>query len=210
MKPGMTITVQAKAAPINVYKPAVGEPSTRFTLQVTALAKGTPPPAPTILRDPNGIIIAAAYPLQSMLVRVPDRVNLVVNSKVGDVAVTDITGNATIDAGTGNVRVMLPGYAQASTQKGRMSVTMGSTDWPGTLRFFDGDGDVEVYVNATAQFNVRMHTDDGTLFSDFPIKGTSTGNSETIDAPVNGGGPRRIDIEVRHGAIRLLQLHPEA
>lgn len=210
MKPGMTLTVRAKSTAINAYKPAVGEPSDRFTLQPTAMSKGTPPPIPTSRHAPNGLVVVAPYDLQSLLVRVPDKVNLVIDDKSGNVAVTDITGNATVTDGTGDVQIMLPGYAEARTGKGRMSVTMGSTDWPGTLHFSNGDGDVEVWINATAQFTVHMHTDDGTIFTDFGLRGTSSGNSETIDGPVNGGASRRIDIENHHGAIRLLQLHPQA
>jgi hypothetical protein len=210
MKPGMTLAIRAKSTAINAYKPAVGETSDRFTIQPTATSKGTPPPIPTSLHAPNGIVVVAPYDLKSLLVRVPDRVNLVVNNKNGDVAVTDISGSVTVTDGTGNVQIMVPGYAQAQTGKGRLSVTMGSTDWPGTLRFVDGNGDMEVWINATAQFNVHMHTDDGTIFTDFGLRGTSNGNAETIDGPVNGGGPRRVDIENHHGAIRLLQLRPQA
>jgi Putative adhesin len=210
MQPGMTLTIEAKQATINGYKPAVGEPSSRFTLEPTALASGTPPPIPTSLRARNGLIIAAPYPLRSLLVRVPDRVNLVVHDKKGDVNVTDITGNADAHTADGNVQIMLPGYAQASTGNGRLSVTMGSTDWPGTLHFTNRNGDIEVWINTTAQFTVRLHTDDGTIFTDFNLRGTSKGSAETIDGPVNGGGPRRVDIEAHHGAIRLLQLRPQA
>jgi hypothetical protein len=48
------------------------------------------------------------------------------------------------------------------------------------------------------------------LFTDFNLRGTSQGRSETIDGDVNGGGTRSIDIETQAGAIRLLKLHPQA
>ena len=105
---------------------------------------------------------------------------------------------------------MIAGYAQASVTKGQISVTMGSTTWPGVLTFRNQDGDVEVWVTETAKFRVHLHTGDGMLFTDFPLHGTSSGTGETIDGVVNGGAARAIDIDVKRGNIRLLSLHPEA
>ncbi len=122
---------------------------------------------------------------------------------------TDIGGNARVTAGDGNVKVMLPGYAQGSVKHGNLSVTMGATDWPGTLRFASGGGDVEVWISAKASFAVHLHTDSGTLFTDFGLRGTSSGSAETIDGNVNGGGGHGIDVETTSGAVRLLKLQPQ-
>ncbi len=202
------MTVMVSNADVNAYKPAAGEPSDRFT--VAATAPSSEPPAPKIRRAGNGIVITAPDPLAQLLIRVPDRVNLVVDSKSGAVNVTDVTGNVDVSAGKGDVRVMVPGYAQASTQNGHLAVTFGATNWPGTLKFYNGNGDIEVYIPEIAKFHVRMHTDNGTLFSDFGLKGTSEGTAETIDGPVNGGGVQGVDIEAKHGTIRLLRLAPQA
>jgi hypothetical protein len=210
LQPGSTLTVHAAGGNVNAYQPIEGQPGDRFTLAPTALPKGTPPPVPHIRPVGNGIVVDAPGPLANLLVRVPKGVNLVVDSQKGDVNVTDISGNAKISAKAGNVTVMLSGYAQASDVEGSISVTMGSTDWPGTLRFTTQHGDVEVSVNEHAAFNVRLHTDNGTLFTDFDLRGTSQGSAETIDAPVNGGGSRSIDISTSFGSIRLLRLHPQA
>jgi DUF4097 and DUF4098 domain-containing protein YvlB len=90
-----------------------------------------------------------------------------------------------------------------------MSVIFAATDWPGTLHFSSDNGNIELYVNENAKAHVRLHTDDGTVFSDFNLRGTSSGNSETIDAVINGGGPRSVDVEVKTGSIRLMQLKPQ-
>ncbi|MBV8639452.1 MAG: hypothetical protein JO322_15350, partial [Candidatus Eremiobacteraeota bacterium] len=71
-------------------------------------------------------------------------------------------------------------------------------------------GDVTVFVPEIAKFHVRLHTDDGTIFTDFGLHGTSVGNNETIDAPVNGGGSYGVDIESHRGTVRLLRLTPQA
>ena len=113
-------------------------------------------------------------------------------------------------AAKGNVQIILPGYVEARVGTGRLSATMGAMQWPGTLHFSTESGDIEVWVNENAKFHIRMHTDNGTLFSDFDLRGRSAGSAETIDTDINGGGAQSIDIESKAGAIRLLKLHPEA
>lgn len=208
LHPGATMTIHVKDATLAAYQPAAGEPRDRFT--VSATAKGNPS-APKIRPAGKGIVIDAPQPLQSLLVRVPDGVELVVDSRHGDVSVTDVKGTARISAAAGSIRIfMRDGYAQAATQRGDVSVAMGATSWPGTLDFSAVNGDVEVSVEETAAFRVHLHTDSGTLFTDFNLRGTSNGSAETIDGAVNGGGSQRIDIEVTRGSIRLLRLHAQA
>jgi hypothetical protein len=209
LKPGATLTVQVDSATVNAYQPAMGQPRDLYTISPAALPKATPPPAPRFRTGPFGLEVRAPGNLYSLLVRVPDRVDLAVVSRQGNVNVTDITGNARIVAHAGNVNVELPGYAQAAVDNGNLSVTMGATQWPGTLHFSTRTGDIELHVNPKASFGVHLHTDDGMLFTDFGLRGTSTGNAETIDASVNGGSTQRIDVETTAGAIRLLQLHPQ-
>lgn len=209
LKPGATLAVRVADATVNAYQPKSGQRRSIFTIEATALPKATPPPAPRLRKAPLGVIVSAPAPLASLLVRVPDRVNLLVDSQSGDVNVTDIAGNARVIAQRGNVRLMLPGYAQAAVGQGNLSVTMGASQWPGTLRFSVQRGDVEIRVNATAGFHVRLHALNGTLFTDFPLRGTSQGTSETIEGDVNGGGPQSIRVETGTGAIRLLKLQPQ-
>lgn len=204
------MTIRLADSPLTAYQPARKEPRDRFTISATARGKAQPS-APTIRPAGKGIVVDASQPLQSLLVRVPDGVALVVDSRRGDVSVTDVKGTARISAAEGNVRVfMRDGYAQATTQHGNVSVAMGATAWPGTLHFSAVNGDVEVSVEETAAFQVHMHTDNGTLFDDFNLRGTSAGTSETIDGAVNGGGNQRIDVQVTRGSIRLLRLHAQA
>ncbi len=55
----------------------------------------------------------------------------------------------------------------------------------------------------------RLHTENGTLFTDFGLRGVSNRASETIEGDINGGGMQRIDVETLNGAIRLLRLQPQ-
>jgi hypothetical protein len=201
--------VRVAGGPLDAYAPEARQRRDLFTVAATALSKGAVPPPPQLRPAPGGLLVTARNPLEALLVRVPDRVNLVVDSQRGDVSVTDITGNARIVAGDGNVSLMLPGYAQAQVGQGNLKVTMGASDWPGTLYFSTQYGDVLLRVRANIGFTVHLHTDDGALFTDFGLRGVSSGQSETIDGSVNGGGPRRIDIDTGSGGVQLLRLQPQ-
>jgi Putative adhesin len=209
LKPGTTLAIRAGTATVNAFQPAAGQRRDLFTIAATALPKTTPPPPPRLRLSALGLAVRAPGPLGSLLVRVPDGVNLVVESQHGDVNVTDISGNARILAQSGNVDIKVPSYAQAAVGVGNLSVMMGALDWPGTLRFSTQRGDVQVWISAKAAFSVHLHTDEGVLFTDFALQGTSTGRSETIDGSVNGGSAQRIDVETSAGAIRLLRLQPQ-
>lgn len=208
LRPGKTLAVRVAHATFNAYQPATGQRRDRFTVAATAVPKSTPA-APQLRAAPLGVIVDAPAQLASLLVRVPDGVDLVVESQQGDVNVTDITGNARVIARQGNVNLMLPGYAQAAVGQGNLAVTIGATSWPGTLHFSTRQGDVTLRVAAKAAFVVHLHTDNGTLFTDFALRGVSEGHSETIDGEVNRGGAQRIDVEAGAGAIRLLRLTPQ-
>ena len=210
LEPGGTLSVIAAQSTVNVYKPAIGDPSDRYTIAASINTKGAPPAPPSIHRAGNGIVVNAPDPLYALLVRLPEKTNLVVQTQHGNINVTDVAGNVDVNAGVGNVKVMVPGYAQASAQTGNVDVTIGATQWPGVLHFSSRSGDVNVYVPETAKFHVRMHTDDGTLFTDFGLTGSANGTSETIDANVNGGSTYGLDIVSHHGTVRLLRLAPQA
>jgi hypothetical protein len=210
LSPGATLAVRIDSGTLNVYQPAAGQRRNLFTIAATSLPKQTPPPPPVVHAAPLGVVVRAKGGLDSLMVRVPDGVNLVVESGRGDVNVTDISGDARVIAQHGNVDLKLPGYAQAAVGVGNLSVMMGATSWPGTLHFSTQRGDIEVWIVAKAAFDVHMYTGSGTLFSDFGLRGTSSGGSETIDGVVNGGSARRISIETSAGTIRLLRLQPQA
>ena len=130
------MTVHVTDAPLSAYAPAVSQPHNVFTISATAMPKGTTPPAPQLRAERSGIVVAAPNPLAALLVRVPQRVDLVVDSQRGDVTVTDISGNARVKAARGNVTLMVPGYAQASTLQGNLKVTMGATRLAGDALLF--------------------------------------------------------------------------
>lgn len=207
LRPGATLRVEIAHGRVDAYHPAAGQRPDLFTVSATAPSNGAPP-APRLRARGNDVTVSAGA-LASLLVRVPAGVDLVVTSRYGDVNVTDISGNAKIDAAHGNVTVMVPGYAQASVGEGTLAVTMGAMHWPGTLRFSVDRGDITLRVPAPAAFSTHLQTDGGSLFTDFGLRGSTQGSVETIDGAVNGGGAQRIWAHTRAGAVRLLRMQPQ-
>lgn len=208
LRPGKVMTVRVSDANVGVYQPKTGDPSTKFTVAATARGKTTPA-APTVRLMRGGILVDAPAPLANLLVRVPDGVTLHLQVRSGHVELTNITGNADVTDARGDVQLQVPGYAQVAVGAGSIRATFGATRWPGTLHFSAQRGDITIWVNENASFHAHLHTDDGMLFSDFNLRGTSQGKAETIDAPVNGGGKQTIDIETHAGEIHLLRFAPQ-
>lgn len=222
---GATISVNDGGGNIEAYAPERGEPSSQYTIaayEKKAHARTRLYLSPTLVTAcavhamRNTVIFSARdhcprSPARGVrfLVRAPKGSVLLLNTKHGSVNVADVDAIVDVRDGNGDVKMLIPRYGNVWDGHGNVSVIFASTDWPGTLHYADGDGDVKVYVNEHAKARVHLHTADGTIFSDFPLRGTSRGTSETIDGVLNGGAPRGIDIEVTRGSIQLLQLRPQ-
>ncbi len=209
LRPHERIVVHIAGGIVNAYAPREGQPADAYTIQAFAPESGPAPAAPRIRPISQGIEVDAPA-MRVLLVRVPENVDLTVVSQNGDVNVTDISGNANVTLHNGNGEIMIPGYAQASvTGAGDLKVILGALTWPGTLHFSAEQGDVNVSINENARFHAFLHTGDGTIFTDFNLRGTSRGSSETIDSDVNGGGPRSVSVLSQSGTVRLLQQAPQ-
>lgn len=220
LAPGSRMVIRSVNGAVSAYAPTVGQPKNHYTIsgfgkpdspggsvkrqgrdltlcQTTASGAGC-------LHDASQTIAPLPF-----LVRVPDGVFLDVRTLRGAINVSDVTGNVNAHSENGNVKIMVEGYANASARNGNVSVTFGATSWPGTLHFSAENGDVELYVNAKASAHVHLHTDHGTIFTDFELRGTSHGDAETIDGEIGGGNARTIDVTVHNGSVRMLQLKPQ-
>ena len=206
LQPGATIVVRNTAGDVNAFAPARGQPSNQYTIS-TYEPPGIPHTSVTVR---SLLILAQARaPGVRFLVRGPAGTSLDINTQQGNINIADYEGIVNVHTGRGDIKMLIPLYGNASVGTGNMSIIFASTDWPRTLRYNAGNGNIELYVNEHAQAHVRMHTDNGTVFSDFNLRGTSKGTSETIESAINGGGPRSIDVEVHNGSIRLMQLKPQ-
>ncbi|HEY8312991.1 MAG TPA: hypothetical protein VIG51_02350 [Candidatus Baltobacteraceae bacterium] len=208
LSPGSSITVRDVRGDLNAYAPTRGQAQDEYTIQAFAQ---NPHDAPAVRARGKTLLVETPGQAGDIryLVRGPAGVTLNLQTANGSINVADPSGVVNATVGKGDIKVLVPGYANAYARDGNVTVFFGSTDWPGTLHFGAGKGDVEVWVNATAKARVHLHTDKGTIFTDFPLKGRSHGNNETIDGTINGGANRSIDINVHEGIVRVLQLKPQ-
>jgi hypothetical protein len=207
MAPGKSITVRNARGDVSAYAPAQGQPKDQYTIE--AFAENLQD-KPVVRNLSNGLLVQTPDTARfRYLVRGPEGVTLNLRTQEGSVNVADVSGVVNANVGKGDVKVLVPGYANAHADTGNVTVFFGSTDWPGTLHFTAGTGNVEVWINATAKARVHLHTDNGSIFTDFPLKGTSRGTSETIDGTINGGADRAVDVEIHAGIVRVLQLKPQ-
>lgn len=204
MPKGSTIIVNDASGNLELYAPRRGEPADQFTV----MSFGSPNAVHLTRRGPL-LRVSATVPNIDLLLRSPQDSNVTLHTGRGSINVAD--AQSVVNAGTdhGDITMMIPQYGNATIGTGNMTIIFGAKKWPGTLHFSDGKGDVEIYVNENAKARVHLHTADGTIFTDFNLRGQSSGNSETIDAPINGGAKQSIDVEVGTGTIRLLQLKPQ-
>ncbi len=205
--PGATIVARNIRGSIDAYAPQRGQPADEYTV-----AAYGPPGSVQITKAHLLITATANRPGVNFLLRGPKGGAMDLSTRQGNIHVGDFEGVVNAHTDRGNIAMLIPQYGSASIGTGHMSVIFAATDWPGTLTFSIGTGDVEIYVNEHAQAHMHLHTDNGTIFTDFPprpLKGTSHGTNETLDGTINGGGPRSIDVEARNGTIRVLQLKPQ-
>jgi hypothetical protein len=207
MPPGGTIVVRNIQGDINAYAPERSQTKDMYTIEAYEPANTSN--GVTVRK--SGLLITAESKIPGVryLVRGPKGGAMDLNTRAGSIMVADFEGVVNAHNDKGDVKMLIPEYGNASVGTGNISVIFASTDWPGTLHFTTVRGNVELYVNENAKARVRLHTDNGNVFSDFPLKGSSQGQSETIDSTINGGGPRSIDVEVKTGSIRLMQLKPQ-
>lgn len=205
LQPGGALVVSNIAGDIDAYAPARNQSADRYTIDAFASSPGDVSVSISRLL----LRAQAKTPGVRFQVRAPRGTSMNLSTRTGNINVQDYDGVVNASTGNGDIKMLIPAYGNAFAQKGNVSVIFASDSWNGTLHFGSDDGNVEVYVNENAKARIRMHTDNGTVFSDFNITGKSSGTGETIDAPVNGGGPRSIDVEVKHGDIRVMQLKPQ-
>jgi len=209
---GATIVVKVARGSISAYAPERGQPSSQYSIE------GYGPNARRdtgIRTQGRRITVSTAGLGTDILLRGSKGAVLDLYASGGNINVADFDGIVNAQTRQGDIKMLLPQYGNARAGTGNVSVIFASTTWPGTLHFSADKGDVELYVNETAAARVHLRTLHGTVFTDFPLKGSASGASETIDGSINGPSTgsgqvkRGIDVFVRDGSIRLLRLKPQ-
>ncbi len=190
---------------IDAYAPLRTGAQDRYTLNVYAPSAG----AVAVTERPLLLRATALRRGVRFLVRGPSGTAMSLTTQQGNISVADYDGVVNAHTDRGDVKMLIPLYGSASIGTGNMSVIFAATKWNGTLHFSTVNGNVELYANEHVQARVHLHTGNGTVFDDFNLRGTSSGTSETIDGAINGGASQWIDVTVKTGSIRLMQLKPQ-
>jgi hypothetical protein len=206
LAPGGVVNVTNLRGNVSIYAPARGQSPTAFTLTAT----GADAQRDVVVQRVRNRITIITHGLGSdLLLRGSGGTVMEITALRGNINAADFNGIVNARTDHGDIKMLLPQYGTAYAGTGNVSVTFAGTTWPGTLHFLAGKGDVELYVNQNAAAHIHLRALHGTIFTDFPLKGTARGSSEEIDGAINGGAKRGIDVFVHDGSIRLLQLKPQ-
>lgn len=197
---------------VEAYPPAAADPKNRYTIS----AKSASMAGIAVVRLARMLTTCPVTcppprdaPSTDLLVRVPAGVRAQLDVAKGDILVSDVPGPVDAVDTEGDIKIQIPSYANASTAHGNISVLFGDVNWPGDLHFHSGQGDVEVYVPATANARVDLHTEHGIIFTDFDLHGKAHSDSESIVGKIGAGGTHSVIVRVGIGNIRLLRLVPQ-
>ncbi len=111
-------------------------------------------------------------------------------------------GNADIVTRNGRIRVEAGGHARARTRNGSVRATLGGTDWTGDSTFETRNGSVTVRVPETADADVSLRTNRGSVRTDLPLD-AHTDERDHLAGRLGDGG-RSLLLKTRNGSIRLL------
>ncbi|MDQ6931089.1 MAG: DUF4097 family beta strand repeat-containing protein [Candidatus Eremiobacteraeota bacterium] len=210
-----TLALTNVSGKIEAFPPMANSPKDRYAVSQTSRDRSLR----TLLRFNQGQKLLSICPQTcpppadapgaDYLVRIPNDVHAQLTTANGDIDVSDVSGPVDAAATNGNIKIQIPSFANASTVNGNIAVTFGDANWPGALHFSTQHGDVELYVPAIANARVDLHTDVGTVYDNFDLRGTSQGTAETITGKIGSGGDRSIVVRVRTGNVRLLKLVPQ-
>lgn len=204
LPPGSQFIVHTLRGDISAYAPRRDQAPSEYTIEAYG-----PENATIIQRTGKTLSIDATANGVNYLIRGSRGSVMTLDTQQGSINVADVDAVVNARDTSGDITMLIPQYGNAKVGQGNIDVTFASTTWPGTLHFIDARGDITLYVNEQAAARVHLHTNRGTIYTDFPLHGSANGSSETIDGAINGGAARAIDVEVGTGAIRLLQLKPQ-
>ena len=133
-------------------------------------------------------------------IQVPNRTNLRITATHGSVLVETVEGELEITALDGPVTLTnVSGSVVANTHNGDLRAVMTGVTAQKAMGFTSYDGDVDVTLPSSIKANLRLHSADGDVFTNFdldikpapPVSPQGKGRSRIVAGTygsVNGGG----------------------
>jgi len=140
-------------------------------------------------------------------VQVPFRTSLKLGAfNNGDITVENVTGEIEVNNHNGSIALTdISGNVVANTFNGGLTVAFSSITADKPMSFSTWNGDVDVTLPTTLQANVKMHSEQGDIYSDFDVQIKPLPQKQeaekdeggkfrivfdkTVYGTVNGGGP---------------------
>jgi beta-lactamase regulating signal transducer with metallopeptidase domain len=135
-------------------------------------------------------------------VRLPANVRLVARTVAGDITGHGLSGDVMAYSVGGDIDVSSAGHVGAITM-GRVNVSMGRTDWTGTLRITAAQG-ITVRLPQNPNTDVRGTASFGRIVSDFALKGDDQREFGSTASGTVGAGGRTLELKTLSGRIALL------
>ena len=199
------------------------DPASGDNVEVTAQASGTYAQQVKfqVRQDSDGVTICETYPGHdscgghsqgnhnnnndhtriSYEIHVPAANRFAGHSVNGNVTARNLDRQVKASTVNGTVKVSTKSWAEAESVNGSVDVTMGNTNWTGTLRLASVNGAIHVGLPANANTEVDVRSVNGSFHSDFPV----TSNSflgHHVQGRVGSGG-RELDLRTVNGSVSL-------
>jgi hypothetical protein len=127
----------------------------------------------TANEDDNTITVSTDNPDQkiSLELKIPQEVKLKLSTvNDGDITVNHIKGELEINNVNGSITLNnISGSVVASTINGNVITTFSAADAKAPMAFSSLNGNVDVTFPANVQYNMKMKTDRGEIFTDFDM-----------------------------------------
>jgi DUF4097 and DUF4098 domain-containing protein YvlB len=180
-----------------------------------------------VLEHANGVTICAVYPSDDpdepnecrpgsrgrmnvnendvsvdFVVRVPAGVNLIARTVNGDVEAFGLEGEVKAHTVNGGIDVTTSVLAQATTVNGSITVSMGRSDWEGTLDFTTVNGSVTLEFPGDLDCDVSVSTVNGHISSDYPLTVHGRFSPRQVRGTIGDGG-RQLVVKTVNGSVQI-------
>jgi hypothetical protein len=120
--------------------------------------------------------------------------NILVEGVDGEMEIGDVNGTITLNGVGGSV--------VAHTINGRVKATLARVSAQKPMAFTSLNGEVDVTLPAAAKANLKLRTDNGSVFTDFELRVLPQSTSAVVEDTRQSGGRYRVEVnKVIYGAI---------
>ena len=139
-------------------------------------------------------------------VLLPAGIGFVGRTDVGDIEAMGVDGPLELVTSVGDIEFEVDAYGQARTTNGHIRARLGRATWAGKLEFAAVNGDIEVSLPRSAEFELSAKSVTGRYSSDLhPVSNRRRGPGARVEGTLGDGG-RRLEMSTINGDLVLNRL----